>query len=214
MKVDLTIPTSLSEITLEQYQKFDKLEFKNESEVQMKMVEIFCNVPELIVRNMKAVDITDICNTLNKMFDVKHQLITSFKIDGVEYAFIPSLEDMTFGEYVDLDTYIGDNDNLHRALNVLYRPIEFKTGNRYTIKEYNPDTSEIAKRFPVDAVLGSIVFFYTLGADLSKAMMNSSKKQNENNLVQYLTSQQDMDGIIQSMDSLTEILQNLNISPN
>ncbi|WP_288955068.1 hypothetical protein [uncultured Polaribacter sp.] len=178
------------------------------------MIEIFCNVPELIVRNMKAVDITDICNTLNKMFDVKHQLITSFKIDDVEYAFIPSLEDMTFGEYVDLDTYIGDNDNLHRALNVLYRPIEFKTGNRYTIKEYNPDTSEIAKRFPVDAVLGSIVFFYTLGADLSKAMMNSSKKQNENNLVQYLTSQQDMDGIIQSMDSLTEILQNLNISPN
>ena len=214
MKVNLTIPTSLNEITLEQYQKFDKLEFQTESELQMKMIEIFCNTPELVVRNMKAIDITDICNMLNQMFDVKHQLITSFKIDGVEYAFIPNLEDMTFGEYVDLDTYIGDNDNLHRALNVLYRPIEFKTGNRYTIKEYNPETYEIAKRFPVDAVLGSIVFFYTLGADLSKVMMNSSKKANEENLVQYLTSQQDMDGIIASIDSLTEILQNLNISPN
>ena len=46
---------------------------------------------------------------------------------------------MTFGEYMDLDTFIGDNGNLHRAVNVLFRPIEHKRGARYTIKEYNPD---------------------------------------------------------------------------
>ena len=214
MEVKLNIPTTLNEITLGQYQKFSKLDVTNESEIQSKMIEIFCEVPSIVVRNMKATDIVDICNILNNMFDTKHQLINSFKIGKQEYAFIPSLEDMSFGEYVDLDTFIGDNDNLHRAMNVLYRPIDLKQGNRYKIKDYDPDLSEDAKNYPLDAVLGAMVFFYDLGRDLSTVMLNFSKEANEENLVHYLTSLPNGAGTIQSMDSLTEILQGLKISLN
>jgi len=214
MEVKLNIPTTLNEITLGQYQEFSKLDVTNESEIQSKMIEIFCEVPSIVVRNMKATDIVDICNILNNMFDTKHQLINSFKIGKQEYAFIPSLEDMSFGEYVDLDTFIGDNDNLHRAMNVLYRPIDLKQGNRYKIKDYDPDLSEDAKDYPLDAVLGAMVFFYDLGRDLSTVMLNFSKEANEENLVHYLTSLPSGDGTIQSMDSLTEILQGLKISLN
>ena len=214
MEVKLNIPTTLNEITLGQYQEFSKLDVTNESEIQSKMIEIFCEVPSIVVRNMKATDIVDICNILNNMFDTKHQLINSFKIGKQEYSFIPSLEDMSFGEYVDLDTFIGDNDNLHRAMNVLYRPIDLKQGNRYKIKDYDPDLSEDAKNYPLDAVLGAIVFFYDLGRDLSTVMLNFSKEANEENLVHYLTSLPNGAGTIQSMDSLTEILQGLKISLN
>ena len=214
MEVRLNIPTTLNEITLGQYQKFSKLDVTNESEIQSKMIEIFCEVPSIVVRNMKATDIVDICNILNNMFDTKHQLINSFKIGKQEYAFIPSLEDMSFGEYVDLDTFIGDNDNLHRAMNVLYRPIDLKQGNRYKIKDYDPDLSEDAKNYPLDAVLGAMVFFYDLGRDLSTVMLNFSKEANEENLVHYLTLLPNGAGTIQSMDSLTEILQGLKISLN
>jgi len=217
MKVNLKIPTSLNEITLGQYQEFSKLENNTEIkpvDIQLKMIEIFCGVSDLVVRNMKATDITEICNILNNMFDTEHQLVNRFKLNGVDYGFIPELDDMTFGEYVDLDTFIGDNDNLHRAANVLFRPIEFKRGDRYTIKDYDSDTSEVAKEFPLDVVLGAIVFFYRLGKDLSVAMMNSLDKKNEKDLAQYLISHPNMDGSIHSMQSLTEILQNLNISLN
>jgi hypothetical protein len=214
MEVKLNIPTTLNEITLGQYQEFSKLDVTNESEIQSKMIEIFCEVPSVVVRNMKATDIVDICNILNNMFDTKHQLINSFKIGKQEYAFIPSLEDMSFGEYVDLDTFIGDNDNLHRAMNVLYRPIDLKQGNRYKIKDYDPDLSEDAKDYPLDAVLGAMVFFYDLGRDLSTVMLNFSKEANEENLVHYLTSLPSGDGTIQSMGSLMEILQGLKISLN
>ena len=214
MKVNLRIPNSLNELTLGQYIEFSNLNITKESEVHLRMIEIFCNIPREVVRNMKAVDITDVCSIINGMFDTKHQLLTSFTLNGVEYGFIPSLEDMSFGEYVDLDTFIGDNDNLHRAMNVLYRPIELKQGNRYILKDYNPDTSEVAKDYPLDAVLGALVFFYNLGKDLSTAILNSSSKENEANLVHYLASQQNGDGTIASMESLTEILQSLNISPN
>jgi len=217
MKVNLRIPTSLNEITLGQYQEFSKLDNNTKispAEIQLKMIQIFCNVSELVARGMRATDIAEICEMLNNMFDTEHQLVNRFKLNGVNYGFIPELDDMSFGEYMDLDTFIGDNDNIHRAANVLFRPIEFKRGDRYTIKEYDSNTSEIAKDFPLDAVLGAIVFFYTLGKDLSVVMLNSLDKKNEKDLAQYLISHPNMDGSIHSMQSLTEILQNLNISLN
>jgi hypothetical protein len=214
MEVKLIIPTSLNEITLGQYQEFAKLDITKELEVQSKMIEIFCKVPVEVVRSMKAKDITDICTIINNMFDVEHQMLNRFKLNGKDYGFIPDLENMSFGEYVDLDTYIGDNDNLHRAMNVLYRPIDLLQGQRYTLKEYDPDTNEDAKNYPLDACFGAMVFFYDLGKDLSTVILNSSSKQNEENLAQYLDSLPNGDGTIQSMQSLTEILQDLKISLN
>ena len=214
MEVKLNIPTTLNEITLGQYQEFDSLDLKNDADVQLKMIEIFCKVPSVVVRNMKATDIVEICNIINAMFETKHQLINTFKLGKQEYGFIPSLEDMTFGEYVDLDTFIGEPENLHRAMNVLYRPIDLKQANRYTLKEYVPDSSEDAKNYPLDAVLGAMVFFYSLGKDLSLVMMNSLDTQNEETLAQHLASLPNGDGTIQSMHSLREILQDLNISLN
>ena len=218
MKVNLRIPTTLNDVTLAQYQEFAKLESKldqtNDAAIQLKIVEIFCDVPEIVVRNMKATDIADICEIINRMFDAQHQLINRFKHKGVEYGFIPELDDMSFGEYMDLDTFIGDNDNLHRAVNVLFRPIEHKRGHRYKIKDYDPDTSEEAKEFPLDVVLGAIVFFYNLGKDLSMVMLNSLDKKNEKALAQHLLSQPNGDGLTHSMEYLTEILQNLKISLN
>jgi hypothetical protein len=218
MQVNLRIPTSLNEITLGQYQEFVKLEqeLKDSTNVsiQLKMIEIFCSVPEVVVRSMKATDIAEICEIINTMFDTDSQLISKFTLKGVDYAFIPELDNMSFGEYMDLDTFIGDNDNLHRALNVLFRPIKLNKGSRYIIEDYEPNDSEVAKDFPLDVVLGAIVFFYTLGKDLSTVMLNSLDKKNEKDLAQYLISQQNTDGSIHSMQSLTEILQSLKISLN
>ena len=214
MELKLNIPNSLNEITLGQYQEFEKLDLTNDSMVHLKMIEIFCKVPEIVVRNINAKDVTEICDVINNMFDTKHQLINSFKLGKQEYGFIPNLDDMSFGEYIDLDTFIGDTDNLHRAMNVLYRPIDLRQGNRYTLKEYDPDTNETAKDFPLDAVLGAIVFFYSLGKDLSLTMMNSLDKANQETLAQHLISHPNTDGTTASLQSLTEILQSLNISLN
>jgi len=216
MKLKIEIPETLNEIKLKDYKHFFKFQDENVDDrfYKAKMIEIFCRIPPIAVRNMKATDIVEICDIINGMFDTNHQLIHSFKLNGVEYGFIPNLEDMSFGEYVDLDTFIGDNDNLHRAVNVLYRPIEHRQGNRYTIKEYDPNTSEIAKDMPLDAVLGAVVFFYNLGKELSIAMLNCLDKKNEQTLAEYLISQPNGGGTIQSMHSLKAMLQNLNISLN
>jgi hypothetical protein len=104
-------------------------------------------------------------------------------------------------------------DNLHRAMNVLYRPIKQKYKDRYLIEDYTGDDPEVMKSMPMDAVLSSILFFYNLGMDLSKAMLNFLEEE-EMDLVQQQILEESGDGINQFSDSLKEILDDLRISLN
>ena len=44
--------------------------------------------------------------------------MTRFNLNKVDYGFHPELDEMTLGEYIDLDTFIGDWDNMEKAMNV------------------------------------------------------------------------------------------------
>mgnify|MGYP003141788623 FL=1 len=216
MKVEVYIPDTLSEITLDKYQRYLKIQEENTDEnfLAIKMIEIFCGLRGDTIMAMKAKSIKDITLILTEMFNEKPQLVKEFKLNGKTYGFIPKLEDMSFGEYIDLDTYIGDMDNIHRAMNVLYRPIKQKYQDKYLIEDYTGDDPEKMKQMPMDAVLSSILFFYNLGMDLSKTMLNSLEDNKEINLAQYLTSEENGDGINHFSDSLKEILEDLKISLN
>lgn len=216
MKVDLIVPNSLKEITLKQYQKFIKIQKENDDPyfLQCKMIEIFCNLDSNAVRNIKLSDADKIVNVLNLMFEEKPKLINTFKLGKVEYGFIPKLEDISLGEYVDLDTYMGDWDNMHIAMNVLYRPITEKIKDKYLIEDYNTESKDKLDEIPLDVVLGSVFFFYNLGMELSTVMLNYLEEEEVNNLMQQQTFQKNGVGIKVSLDSLKEILQDLKISLN
>jgi len=215
MKVEVYIPDTLSEITLGQYQKYLKIQSENEDEnfLAIKMIEIFCGLRGDTIMAMKAKSIKDITTILSNMFNEKPQLVKEFKMNGRTYGFIPKLEDMSFGEYIDLDTYIGDSDNLHRAMAVLYRPIKQKYEDKYLIEDYTGEESDIMKSMPMDAVLSSILFFYHLGMDLSQAMM-SYLEEEEMDIVQQQILGENGDGINHFSASLREILGDLKISLN
>jgi len=216
MKVEITIPDSLSEVTLDQYQRYLKIQDNNQDEkfLASKMIEIFCGVKLSDTLKMKYADVDGICNILVDMFNEKPQLVTKFKMKGVEYGFVPKLDDISLGEYIDLDAFLGDWENMHRAMAVLYRPIENKYGDKYSIVDYEAGDGEVMKDMPLEAVISSIIFFYHLGIDLSQAMMNYLEEQEETSLVQYLNSEQSGVGINQFTHSLKGILDDLRISLN
>jgi len=214
MKVDLIVPNSLNEVTLGQYQEYLKLKDLTETQLSFKMIEIFCGVKAEYVRLLKASDVTDIVNIMSAMFESKPSLVHTFKMGGVEYGFIPNLDEMSFGEYIDLDTSIGDWDNMNKAMGVLYRPIEMRKGNRYTIKEYDAGDTEHLKDMPLDAVISSILFFYHLGNELCQITMNSLEQTEETLLQEYLNSEQSGVGTQAFMLSLNQILDDLKISLN
>ena len=213
MKVEVYIPNTLSEITLGQYQKYLKIQSLNEDEnfLAMKMIEIFCGIRGDLILGMKAKSIRDITIILTEMFQDKPQLVKEFEMNGKTYGFIPNLQDMSFGEYIDLDTFIGDMENIHKAMAVLYRPIKQKHKHKYLIEDYKGEETNIMKDMPMDAVLSSILFFYNLGMDLSKAILNCLEEK-ETSLLQKEILGGNGDGINQFLDSLKGILQNSKIS--
>jgi len=219
MKLEIQIPTELNEIKLVQYQKFLSIAKDNpEGEfLQQKMVQLFCGIDLKDVAQIKYSEVNEITNRLGLMFSKEHKLVQTFKLGGVEFGFIPNLEEISFGEYVDLDTYIGDWDNIHKAMAVLYRPINQKFKHTYSIEEYNGSItySDVMKHAPLDVVLGATVFFYNLGNELLKSTLTYLENNQE---IQTILNKHNLEndgvGIHQSMLLLKETLENLIQRPN
>jgi len=220
MKVEIQIPSSLSEVTLEQYQKFTKLnteENEDSSFLMQKTVEIFCNLNLQDIAKVKFTYVQEILNDINNLFEKKQDLIPTFTHRGIEYGLIPVLDDMTLGEYVDLDENFTDWDTMHKAMAVLYRPVTLHKGDRYQIEEYNGlENAETMKQIPLDIVMGCMFFFYNLNEELLKTTLNylSQEVPKELTTDQLQTLVKSGGGINQSMDSLKEMLDDLKISLN
>jgi len=214
MKIELTIPTTLNDIKLAQYQKFLSIVKDNEESefLQQKMVQLFCGIDLKDVAQIRYKDVAEITANINNLFTKENQLIQRFKMGGVEFGFIPNLDEMSTGEYMDLDTYITDWDTMHNAMAVLYRPITNKLGNKYQIEEYKGSITyaEVMRHAPLDVVLGAMVFFYNLGNDLLKSTVNYLEKNQE---VQDILTKHNLenvgDGIQVSMLLLKETLEDL-----
>jgi hypothetical protein len=175
MKLAITIPTDLSEIKLSQYIKFMNIAEQNEESdfLHHKMIEIFCNVELKYVSQFKRKQIVEIVTTINKLFEKIPPFKNRFTLNGTEYGFIPNLDDISQGEYMDLDNYITDWKDLHRSMAVMYRPIITKLKDKYTIESYEGTNFYAEKMLdaPLDVVLASRVFFYHLGNELLKSTL-------------------------------------------
>ena len=217
MKIEINVPTSLSEVTLGQYQKFLKIAEDNPEGnfLNAKMIEIFCGIPLSDSYKLKMSSVVAIIDILNELLSQTPKRVEQFTMNGVEYGFIPDLDEMSLGEYVDLDGSASDWNNMHIAMNVLYRRIKIRKSGKYNIVDYNVENPEKMKDMPLDAAIGSLFFFYNLGMELSKHTILCSNNLEEMEVYQdQLISQTNGDGISQFMVSLTEILQNLKISLN
>ncbi len=135
-EVKVILPESARELTIEQYQKFLKVE-GDDTFTMLKTLEIFANIPLKVANAMRADDVLAIANDILVMVSNKHPLTRRLTFRGREYGFIPNLEEMSFGEYIDLDTYLADMQSLHKTIGVLYRPITKQKGDFYEVAHYN-----------------------------------------------------------------------------
>jgi len=207
MQVPVTIPTELREIKLATYQKYEAIRKDSEdSEFLLhKAIQIFCNCDLDVVSHMKQKDVNEINSILIALFKKVPKLIQRFELNGIEYGFIPNLDDMTSGEYMDLDTYISDWDDMHKAMAVLYRPIIKKQDKKYLIEPYKGTDghSELMKQMPLDVAFSAYLFFWTLGKDLLKSTIAYlTEANNLANLANLPALVKDGDGMLQLIHSL------------
>ena len=212
VQIELSVPTALSDITLGQYQRYIKILEENEGAddfLALKTIEIFCNVSLKDVLNIPAKDAEKVLSVISKAFEEKPNLIRRFDLLGVDMGFEPQLETISLGAYIDVEDNISDWQMMHKAMAALYRPVNFKSKDKYTIAPYEPseDVAGLMKEMPLDVVMSAMVFFYDLGMELLKAIPSYIQK----NLTEEQTYQlkqtlaQNGVGINQSMHSLEEI---------
>jgi len=217
MKLEINVPTSLDEITLGQYQKYLKIAEENPDGnfLHAKMIEIFCGIPLSDSYKLKVSSVEAIVDILNELLDSKPTHVEQFVMNGVTYGFIPDLDDMSLGEYIDLDNNASKWEEMHVAMNVLYRPVKDIRKEKYNIVDYTTTNPDKMKDTPMSAVTGSLFFFLRLGTELSEHTILYSNNQEEMEAIQQkLTSEGVGGGINQFTDSLAEILRDLKISLN
>jgi hypothetical protein len=217
MKLELTVPTDLSEIPLMHYQKFKEVCDKSNDEefISNKTLEIMCGIELKDAVKVKASSLMAVIQQLNTVFNQEPKHQNTFYIKDIEFGFINKLEDMSWGEYIDLENYLSDWSTYHKALAVMYRPIKMKTNNGgYEIMEYNgtDEFSELMKYTPLNIALSSAVFFWTLEKQLSIHFLSYLESQMTNKTNQMILAKRHNlansgDGIQVYIDSVRETLE-------
>jgi hypothetical protein len=169
MKVKLSIP-DLNEITLSQYQEFLQIEEPTDEDILC----VFLGLSKDSIRKILSKDIRRVSAEIGKLFTEEQKFQQTFKLDGKEFGFIPNLDEITYGENTDISTYLGDWEQMHKAMAVMYRPITMRRKGKYLIEDYEGSAkySDLMKRAPLNVTLGAMVFFYSLISDLLKAIPN------------------------------------------
>ena len=97
------------------------------------------------------------------------------ELNGVEYGFVPDWDEFSAGEWIDMETYTADFWKMpHKAMSILYRPLERKWGDRYSIKPYTAkEDADVFLDMPAPLVAGALLFFWSTEKKLLNALQSS-----------------------------------------
>ena len=98
----------------------------------------------------------------------------TFELKGTRYGFIPNWEEFTAGEWIDMEVYTQDFwKTAHKAMSVLYRPIDREWGDAYTIEKYTAkEDADVFLEMPAPYVAGALLFFWTT----ERKLLNTTRK--------------------------------------
>lgn len=178
-KIKLTIPQDWSEITINQYLDFELLEKNKLSSIDLmiQIISIFCDADPDDIEKLTFTQLNDVVKQLEWVMEKPMKsFYQSYEIDGIKYGFIPNLNEIKVGEWVDLENYMKSPlPNLHKLMAVLYRPItKVHNGqNRYEIEDYDSRNNEersniFLNKMSIDVAYGSALFFLSFVEEWSK----------------------------------------------
>ena len=160
---------SLSDVTLEKWLEAIDIETGSKTEEAIETIAAFSDIPNELIKELRIQDVALIMNKMAQLQSEQDSVLKkTFEIEGVEYGMHPNLDDLTLGEYADIETFIknGIEKNLPELMAVLFRPIVEKENDIYSIEAYDGNIkirSEVMKKMSAEQVQSALVFFYALG---------------------------------------------------
>ena len=113
----IQVPTHINDITLEQYQRFALINTEEQDKefFMFKTIEIFCGVDIVLVSKMRLKDAESISNEVLEVLQQNVPFTNKFELDGVKYGFIPDLQAISLGEFIDLEEGLSKDKDFHKA---------------------------------------------------------------------------------------------------
>jgi len=166
--------SSWSDVNLETWLKLIEFETGSKTQEAEGTIAALSDMSKQLINQLSLKDVAVI---MEKIAEFQAGQDSSLKriieIEGVEYGFHPNLDDITLGEYADLETFIknGIEKHLPEVMAVLYRKVTEKTDSGvYTIEKYGGDLTiraEQMKKMSAEQVQSALVFFYSFVSVLS-----------------------------------------------
>jgi len=212
----ILVPTDINDITLEQFQKFSKINTEDQDEEFLlhKTIEIFCDVDIALVSKFPLKDVKEIVEEITAVLDQKAPFTDRFELNGIQYGFIPDLSAMSLGEYIDLEDGLKDTKEFHKAASVMYRPIVKSFKELYSIEGYDAslDRQRLMKTAPIGIISAAVVFFYSIVKELLKGSQSYSNQQltEAQTILEKDSSLQNMAGFPAYTHYVGVIAQNIN----
>ena len=212
----IQVPTHINDITLEQYQKFALINTEEQDKefFMFKTIEIFCGVDIALVSKMRLKDAESISNEVIEVLNGNVPFTNKFELNGVKYGFIPDLQAISLGEFIDLEEGLSKAKEFHKAASVMFRPIVKEKGELYTIEGYEAsrEIQEAMKQAPVGIISAAIVFFYNIVKELQKDLEDYSQEKQAETMttLESLNSQKSTDGLTLSTLFQEAMQQNIN----
>ena len=167
-----------SDVTLEKWAKLIAIKGFSKIKEAKETILALSDIPEKVLNKLEVYHIAAILQGLSSMQKEETTCLReTIEIEGVEYGFHPDLEQMTLGEFVDLESYIEDiQNNMPEIMAILFRPVTDKSVNYYNIEAYDgkiKKRAEIMKNIPAEKVQDAMVFFYNFGSILLTILLSS-----------------------------------------
>lgn len=169
----------VEEPTIEMWSKLVLLqEWTDEREFSIKLLSFITGLSEEQIENADAFEVMEATTGLSEyLMRESKEFRNEFEFNGKRYKFL-DLPNLTFGEFIDLDTYLSKPDvekkkELNLFMSMLYRQLD-DGGNYlpYNSKELMSRADEF-KKLPVKYVNGATTFFLRLDKISQRGMMDS-----------------------------------------
>lgn len=134
-------------LTIGKYQKIQSNPIKYSTQTEILALYLDIEPDELKDLPVEQVRFVETILSQHMLQPKTSDLILTFEINGVTYGLENDWQNMTWGQWVDLEVYSQSdklNDYIHKILAILYRPIEVEKGTKYTLKKYK--SSEVDER--------------------------------------------------------------------
>jgi hypothetical protein len=172
MKIKLDLSPEL--ITVSQYVGFAT----NEGDI-INQVQAITNLPRKQVLMLTPTQLNEIKTAFEEaLLSIPSKHLPKWN----RYGFVPDINAITFGEWLDLDAHCNDfPKNLNKILAILFRPRNNEFINRYEIEEYNSTihlkNADDFNDMPLMIANGAMVFFSNIEKELLNRFQEYSDQQ-------------------------------------